>query len=73
MLIGAVMGFGGCTNSSYTKTPPPLQYKTASGIYSVNICLPDQASHGYNSAQPCAVTANYTPLSLPFTLPVTIK
>lgn len=59
MLIGVALGFGGCTNSAYTKTPPPLKFTTKSGTYSVSIKVTDPAS---------GVTQ-----SLPFTLTLTIK
>jgi sugar lactone lactonase YvrE/uncharacterized protein (DUF2141 family) len=59
MLIGVVMGVGGCTNSSYTKTPPPLKFTTTPGTYQVGIVVTDPGNGNLES--------------LPFTLPVTIQ
>jgi len=59
LLMGVVMGFGGCTNNSYTKTPLAQKYTTPSGTYKVSILVTNSAS---------GVTE-----SLPFTLGVTIQ
>lgn len=60
LLLGsAVMGFTGCTNSGYTKTPPAPHYVTPSGTYNVSIIATDEASGQQ--------------YSLPFTIAVTIK
>jgi hypothetical protein len=59
MLIGMVMGFGGCTNTSYTKTPPVQTFTTPSGTYKVSILVSDPSSGAVES--------------LPFTLPFTVK
>jgi hypothetical protein len=59
LLMGAVMGFGGCTNNSYTKTIKVPTYTTPSGTYKVSILVTDPGS---------GVTE-----SLPFTLSLTIQ
>jgi sugar lactone lactonase YvrE len=56
---GALMSFTGCTNSSYTTTPPSPHVTTPSGTYNVRIYTVD-------------LTTDQTS-SLPFTLSVTIK
>jgi sugar lactone lactonase YvrE len=59
MLIGVVMGVGGCTNSSYTKTPPPLKFTTTPGTYQLGIVVTDPGTGKVES--------------LPFTLAVTVQ
>jgi hypothetical protein len=59
MLIGITMGFGGCTNSSYTQTIHKGVYPTPSGTYKVSILVEDPVSGAVQS--------------LPFTLPLTIQ
>jgi hypothetical protein len=59
MLLGITMGFGGCTNSSYTKTPPAQKYTTPSGTFNVSIQVTNPVSGAVQS--------------LPFTFPVTIQ
>ena len=59
LLIASVMGFGGCTNSSYTQTPPVQKYTTPSGTYHVSILVTNPSSGAVES--------------LPFTLAVTIQ
>jgi sugar lactone lactonase YvrE len=59
LLVGAAMGFGGCTNSSYTQSIKVQQYTTPSGTYNVSIQVTDPSSGALES--------------LPFTIPVTIK
>jgi hypothetical protein len=34
---GALIGFSGCTNSGYTRTPPAPQYTTPAGTYNVQV------------------------------------
>jgi len=41
MLAGVAMSFGGCTNSSYTKTPVVKKYTTAPGTYNISIQVSD--------------------------------
>jgi hypothetical protein len=53
------MSFGGCTNSSYTQTPPAKKYTTPAGIYNVSIQVTNPVSGAVES--------------LPFTIPVTIQ
>jgi sugar lactone lactonase YvrE len=59
LLAGAAMGFGGCTNSSYTQQIKVQKYTTPSGTYNVSIQVTDPSSGAVES--------------LPFTLPVTIQ
>jgi len=58
LLVGTVMGFGGCTNSSYTHTPPRQVYTTATGTSNVSIVVLDPTTKAV--------------VSLPFTLPLTV-
>lgn len=59
MLFGVVMGFGGCTNNSYTKQIKVPKYTTAAGTYNVGIQITNVSSGAVQS--------------LPFTIPVTIQ
>jgi hypothetical protein len=59
LFAGALAGIGGCTNSSYTQTPPAPHVTTPSGTYNVRIYTVDLTS-GQTS-------------SLPFTLGLTIQ
>jgi hypothetical protein len=59
LLIGAVMGFGGCTNNSYTQQIKVPVYTTPAGTYKVSILVTDPSSGAQES--------------LPFTIPVTIQ
>jgi Bacterial Ig-like domain (group 3) len=59
LLAGMVMGIGGCTNSSYTVTPPAPHVVTPSGTYNVRIYATSPIDGSVKS--------------LPFTLPVTVK
>jgi sugar lactone lactonase YvrE len=59
MLFGVVMGFGGCSNNSYTKSIVVQKYTTAAGTYNVSIQVTNVSSGAVQS--------------LPFTIPVTIQ
>jgi sugar lactone lactonase YvrE len=59
LLAGALAGFTGCTNSSYTQTPPAPHVITPSGLYNVRIYTVDLTSGQVSS--------------LPFTLGLTIQ
>jgi hypothetical protein len=58
LLAGSMAGFTGCTNSSYTHTPPAPNYVTPSGTYPISIVVTDESTGQQ--------------YSVPFTLPVTI-
>ena len=59
LMAGAVMGISGCTNSSYTTTPPAPHVVTPSGTYNIRIY----------ATSPTDGTVK----SLPFTLAVTVQ
>jgi hypothetical protein len=58
LFAGTLAGFTGCTNSSYTHTPPPVVVTTPPGTYNVSIYTLDLTTNQISS--------------LPFTLSVTI-
>ena len=59
LLAGSLCGLNGCTNSSYTQTPPAPHVTTPSGTYNVRIYAIDLTSGKVSS--------------LPFTLSLTIQ
>ncbi len=59
IITGAFLGITGCTNSGYTTTPPAPHVVTPSGTYNVRL----YATHPHDG----------TLITLPFTLPVTVK
>jgi hypothetical protein len=58
LFTGTLFGFTGCTNSSYTTTPPAPHVTTPAGTYNVSIYTLDLGTNKISS--------------LPFTLSVTI-
>jgi hypothetical protein len=59
LLAGSTVGLSGCTNSSYTHTPPAPQVTTPSGTFQVSIYTIDLVTNQRSS--------------LPFTLTLTIQ
>jgi hypothetical protein len=60
VFAGTLIGFTGCTNSGYTKTPLAPKVTTPSGTYNVSIIGTDATKGGATT-------------TLPFTISVTVK